>query len=435
MASIQFDSTEILNSTYNPRFVKHESNPDRQLNSAELTREDGEAFISEKFGKKVIQLQGVLVGTSQADLESKINTFKELFSRPEKNLDIDWNGSTIRYVATCTSHLFDRDHFHIAFVPWTAEFTVLSGEGKDTSTTTARNQQALTTTTPVTDSFTFSGSKPGKPLITIQGNNFTGATKGIEYLNTDTNEKIVITRNDTWGTTDTIKIDCATRKVTGNLNALIYTEYPFYGVFPSFRIGTNNVQISVGGIVNQTTSELLASNVGSGSNVNATTRKLAQSFTVPYTDSTFQGITLIIAKTGSPGTITWKIETDTNGSPSGSQVTNANGTIAAASVSTTAYVTAYSSSVWTLSANTRYWITVTAASVDGSNFYTFYTVPNTPSLYPVYTKGNAKESSDSGSTYTNLVSATTSLCFKVRYGGQPQTSGVKHSVVYTRTYL
>lgn len=435
MPSIQFDGTEILNSTYNPRFVKHESNPERFINSLELAREDGAVFISEKFGKKVISLQGVLVGSTQSDLESKINTFKELFSRPEKNLDVDWAGGTLRYVATCTLHEFDRDHFHLNFVPWTAEFTVSSGEGKDTSTTTARNQQALTTTTPATDSFTLSGGKPPKPVITIQGSNFTGATAGIEYLNTDTGEKIQVTRNITWGNTDSVIIDCLNRKVTGNLSTTAFLEYNFYGVFPNFKIGTNNVQVSVGGLVNQQTSENgVFSDIGTATNLSSTTRRIAQSFTVPYTDNTFKGITICATKTGSPGTITWRIESDANGSPSGTLVNaNATGTIAAASVSGSyQYLTSYSTNMWGLNANTKYWIVLSAASVDGSNFYA---VAHVPSTYAVYPRGYLKDSTDSGGTYTTTLTTTTSIIFKVRFGGQPQISGVKHSVVYTKTYI
>ncbi len=114
---IQFDSVEILNSTYSPRFVKHESAAERFVNSLQLAREDGEILISANYGKKKITLSGILLGTSKNDLESKIDIFKELLSRQEKNLDIDWNGITLRFVATCVSHNFDRDHYNINFVP------------------------------------------------------------------------------------------------------------------------------------------------------------------------------------------------------------------------------------------------------------------------------------------------------------------------------
>ena len=124
--SIQFDSTELRNTTYIPRYVKHESATERELNILELARDNGSVLVSERRGIKRITLQGILTATSEAGLESAIDTFKELFSREQKNLDISWNGSTRRYVATCSVHTFDRDFFHLLFVPWTAEFIILT---------------------------------------------------------------------------------------------------------------------------------------------------------------------------------------------------------------------------------------------------------------------------------------------------------------------
>ena len=259
--AVVFDSTTLTNATYLPSSVKHESVAERIVSSLPLAREDGEVLISERYGKKIIRVQGTLVGSSQADLESKIDTFTELFSRPEKNLDIDWNSGTRRYVATCVRHEFDRDHFHISIVPWSAEFVVLSGEGKDTSETTLLNEVVVATSTPGTGSFTFAGSKPPKPRITLKGANFDALIRGLEYLNTDTGEKIVVTKNNgNWGSDSTTIIDCAAKTVTNNVGVSAQTAANFYGAFPQFRIGVNNVQISVGGIVNQTSSDTDALN-------------------------------------------------------------------------------------------------------------------------------------------------------------------------------
>jgi len=106
MASIKFDGTEILDTTHVPRFMKHESAPLRSIQLLDLTRDDGQVVVSIKYAQKTIKLQGVLTGSSQADLESKIDTFKELFSRQAKNLVVDWNGTTRTYVATCMNHVF-----------------------------------------------------------------------------------------------------------------------------------------------------------------------------------------------------------------------------------------------------------------------------------------------------------------------------------------
>lgn len=436
-ASIKYDGTELMGATYIPRFVKHESAPDRIMSTTQLARDDGEVLVSSRYGRKTIPLQGILTASTQANLEAAVDTFKELFSRVGKNLDVDWNGSTRRYVATCVRHDFDRDHFHLLFVPWTAEFAVLSGEGGNTTTTKARNAATISGSGAgyVDDVFTILGSKPGRPVITVQGSNWASGVRGIEYKNTDSGERIVVTKNSSWGNDTKVKIDCDLRKVSADIGRSVddFAEIPFYGLFPRFIVGSNNIRITSGGVVNQETDDTSA-NSGNSVLLNATTKRIAQAFSVPYGDGTFQGITLALMKTGTPGAITWRIETDNGNKPSGTLAdANATGTIAAAAVSgSPSFVTGYSTNPWALTANTKYWIVASAAAtLDGSNNYDFY-----QSLYTTYTRGFAAISTDSGSTYTVQ---TYQFIFKVRYGGVQDSAvggpSVKHTVEYTQLYL
>ena len=88
MTSVKFDSTEIVSTTYIPRFFKHESDPEIQINTADLARDDGSIIVSDRNGQKRILVQGILTASSQTNLETAIDTFKELFRRVGKNLDI-----------------------------------------------------------------------------------------------------------------------------------------------------------------------------------------------------------------------------------------------------------------------------------------------------------------------------------------------------------
>lgn len=434
MASIQFDGTEILNTTYVPRYVKHESAPDREVMALVPAREDGEVLVSERYGRKVIPLRGILVGTSQADLESKVDAFKELFSRLERNLDVDWNGSTRRYVATCTRHEFDRDHFNVGYVPWTAEFTVLSGEGKDVSSTTARNA-GVTLTTPATDSFTLSGSKPPRPVIRLTGNSWsTSEVKGVEYRNNDTGERIILTKNALWASNSVVEFDCDAKRVRHDIGQAL-AEGNFYGVFPKFRIGSNSVRITAGGIVNQKSADTLASQNGNSTLLNGTSKRFAQSFQVPYGDDTFQGIVLCLEKVGSPGNVTVRIESDSGNKPSGNFAdpsgSGSQMTITAASVSGRAYYTGWSAAPFALSANVRYWLVVSAASVGPSDYYDLYFADTANGTYA---KGKAIQSTDAGANWTD--SAERNLSFSVLFGGKRGSSqGATHLVTYRKTYL
>jgi hypothetical protein len=442
MGSVQFDGTEILNTTYMPQQVRHESVPDRFLNSLPLARGDGEVLISERYGAKSILLKGTLVGSSQSDLEGRIDAFKELFSRVEKNLDVSWNGTTRRYVATCAKHDFDRDFFHISMVPWTAEFVVLSGAGKDTAATTALGAaNYVTVTAPGSDSFTLAGSKPPEPVITIDGSTDapnsvvwpTGAL-GLQYKNTDTGEAIIVTNPGTWpGTTKKVVIDCALKKVTETITDGTERETSFYGVFPAFQIGTNNVEITVGSMV---ALETLEPNPLGGTfastQIRDTTAWRAQAFQLPYADDTFQKITLLGYKVGAPGDLTVMIYDDNGGGP-GSLVTGATATIANAAVNGTQttpdYTTVTFAGPLSLSANTPYYIVVKgAATLDLSNYYGFvqgigYLADGSASF----------TSSNSGSTWGAIDDYQ--IAFKLSYGGIGGAGKVAHSVAYTKTYL
>lgn len=436
--AVTYDSTELVSATYNPRYVKHESVAERFLMTQALAREDGEVLVAERYGVKTVFLRGTLKGSSQADLESKIDAFTELLSRPQKNLDIDWNGSTRRFVATCEKHEFDRDHYHLSIVPWTAQFVILSGEGKDTSTTqpTAADGDAVIFD-PSSDptgqaAFTLAGGKPPRPSIAL-GFSAGSTVRGIEYLNEDNGERIVVTYPGSWGNSRTVTIDCDAKTVTGDVVDGVTKQLNFYGTFPKFKIGTNNIKIKMGGIVNQkSTDDVVADLSSTDAVLDATTDKLAQSFMVPYGDATFNGITLGIYKAGTPGNITWRVETDNAGKPSGSLVdANATGTISHGTIGTSAeYETDFSTNPWTLSANTVYWLVLSAgATLDGSNKYMF-PIP-TRSTYP---RGLARYSTDTGSTWQDFGSKF-DISFRILYGGSQATVSVAHTVTYYKTYL
>ena len=442
MSSIKFDDVEILNTTYMPQFVKHETAPDRQLISVPLARDDGEVLIATRYGKKVIQLRGTLRANSQALLDAAIDDFKELFSRPEKNFDISWESGTLRYVATCRTHSFDRDHYHLSAVPWSAEFVVSSGVGKATTATLALNEEALTTDdTDVTgtfiaeSSFTLDGSKAAAPVITLEIVSADADMKGIEYKNVDTGERIVITRNVDWSAAvgKKVIIDCENKRVTDNLTTTDQVEGPFFGVFPRFKIGTNNVQITSGGFVNQRSSEDAPSNVGFIS-YTSTSTIYAVSFQVPYADDTFGGAILGLSKSGTPaGNLFVRMVPDAGGLPDYGASSIAAATIApsaATTYPTFSYVPGIFSAAASLNPNTTYWLVVGAQSGDVSNHFYWHTAASI-----TYPRGHADRSLDSGTTWDGGVNVLSVPSFRILMGGVGAATGLKHTVSYPKTYL
>ncbi|SRR5581483_2106854 len=439
MASIKFDDTEILDADHIPQYIKHESVAERVLVSMSLGREDGEAFISERYGKKLITLRGMLRGSSQADLDDAIDEFKELFSRPEKALDVSFGSGTRRYIATCTKHEFDRDHYHTNGVPWTAEFVVSGGVGYDTEVTTPISADSITTADDGDGnyvhegSFDIEGSKAAAPIITLEFTTADADMLGIEFMNTDTGERIVITRNGDWNGA-TLIIDCLNKRVLDNvLNGGDPVEGSFYGMFPNFQIGTNNFRITTGGIVSQRSSEdSVPANGAPGYYVRFLndSKFCAMSFTVPYTDDTYGAVKLGLTHEGSPPASTpfAYIWPDDEGEPdSGAALTSDSfDGSAVPTYPTYAYVTA-SLPTATLQANTRYWLGMTISLDDPPNYFDW-----NGSSDISYPRGGIKTSIDSGGTWSDEIG---SMAFRILFGGAPKETDFNLTVEYTKTYL
>jgi hypothetical protein len=366
-ASIKFDNQELVGTTYVPRFVKHESSPERESVLLPITRQNGSVRVSSRYGTKIIYLQGIITGTSQANLEANIDTMKELLSRIDKNLDIDWNGSTRRYVATCQKHEFDRDHFHLLFVPWTAEFIVPAGIGKDTASTSLYDTSSITaTTTAIT--LTFAGSAQPKPIFTIDMTTV-GSAQVIKLLNNDTGEYMKIDGPFTNG--DQVIVDCNNMTVKKNT-----VEIPFRGSFPNFYVGGNDFRfIIIGDGSNENQyqydnngSQTVNYNYGSGSPFQA------QSF-VPTESGYIEKLQLDVLKNGNPGGyMNFIIAEDNNGIPDSDLSQNSYQIAAAAVPSPHAFTDApfVSGTRKFVTAGKRYWIVLNpnqATGTDISNFF------------------------------------------------------------------
>ena len=410
--SVKFDSVELNATPYFPRTAKHESFPERQVGTMQPSREDGDIFMYERFGKKIITMTGHLCGTSQADFESKKDTMSELLSRVEKNLDFDWNGSTRRYVATCSRFELDRDHYNISNCPFIIEFVVSGGVGKDTSITVEKHAVSLNAN-PYSFTSTFAGSAAPKPVITIEIGAWFTNPMGVMLENVTTGEKIVFNKQTGHlASGDTIVFDFENKKVT-----LEGVEQKFYGSFPTLIIGANSLKITVAEILDQYTSNIESFAIEY--DVYGANLLFAQAFMIPYTDPTYKKVDLYFEKEGTPpNALSFEIQTDDGGKPSGTKVeANAYGSIPEASVGTDpAWISAYLNDHITLQANTRYWIVVKTTNGDASNKYLFPAVAGASAIYP---KGGASRTIDGGANWTDKPDENMGM--KLSYGGSKDT--------------
>ena len=438
MNTATFDGEDILGLPLVIRTVQHESSPDRQINTVQLSREDGGIIVSDRYQEKRIILSGVLTEETSGDLEAQIDWMKELFSRPYKELIVSWNGSTRVYMASCVRHKFTRDHYHISHVPFTAEFLVPSGEGKDEATTLALDEEELNITTPVATSFTIGGSKSPKTTITLEGDNWPSGIGGIKITNDDTGESFVVTHDIDWGDDSILAVDCEDKSIIHEVSSV---EYPLEikGLFPKFKIGTNNITVQAGGLVavetreGDTVSEFPINLEWQGGTPGTGEIIIAQPFYVNASDDTFIGITVALKKYGNPGAgIILAIEADNGGVPSGSVIGSA--TISGGTISTDMeyHTVEFGTGNVSLVANTKYWITM--ACVSGTVITNFYVVRKTL-VASEEAGGSILVSSNGGSSWSSPGSYNGNICFKVLYGGVAGASACNATVAYRKTYL
>ncbi|KKN17879.1 hypothetical protein LCGC14_0961380 [marine sediment metagenome] len=430
--AVTFDSTSLQNVNRITKSLGHDSATDRDLEILQLARDDGGILVSEHYGSKMFQVDGIIKASSQANLETEIDTFKELLSRKAKNLDIEYAGNTRRYVAYARNVFINRDFFHVNFAPYTIEFVVPSGLGVNTASTESVDDVDISPI-PYTGSASFLGSATPKPVIKFTfGSDWSNAL-GIKFSNTDKNEECIINRSAGFSDGDNLEIDTLNKVVRIN-----DAEIEFYRVFPSFDIGSNAIEITAGDIVDQLFDDednetaigaLGTRSIASGNDYPA------QSFTVPHTDDTYQGLIVRVGKGvgGSATDVDVEIQTDTNGAPSGSAVTNGTFVITASELTVPySWMTLHSTNTFELNANTVYWIVMKVQGDAGDTECKWSTVKGVNANYG---RGLASSTLDGGSTWT--AQPTWDRLFKLLYGGKPDapTGNLTLDIDYIKRYL
>lgn len=146
--------------------IQHTDVPDADIAMLALANANSSVIPYISYPSRKISIKGAIVGSSQADLDSRIDTFKSYFNGKDKNLDIDYNGVTRRYIATKNAVAVNRQQKAL-WAEFTVQFICTQPFGTNTAATTALNQAARTAASYV-DAYTFVGTAPcQQPLITI----------------------------------------------------------------------------------------------------------------------------------------------------------------------------------------------------------------------------------------------------------------------------
>jgi len=237
MRSLIFDGESINNSNILIKEISFEDVSNRHINYQKITNRDGSKFVADEYNIKKITMSGIVKDTTAPLLDDRIDDLKELLSREEKNLDIEYISGTRRFVASCTKFDTQRDHYHLTFVPITIEFTISDPPlGKDLDTTTGSydglNDSTASTITLATGekSIQFAGTRRPLPKLQFTINSCLGLRE-IKFENTDNGDWIKVEKTH-FQDGDILIIDCD--DLTVKLNG---TEIDYEGVFPEFVVG------------------------------------------------------------------------------------------------------------------------------------------------------------------------------------------------------
>lgn len=222
--------------------IRHNDGPDTVYALMQIANANRSSLGDIDSPSKTVTIKGVIKGSSQADLDSRIDTFKGWLNGKNKNLDIAYGSSTRRYIATAPKDriIIDREDGTRLWAPFKVDFICTEPFGMDTSATVLFNQAARTTI-PYTATPTVGGNAEFQlPVFTITINTLTGTADWVQISNDENGQSMLIIGQGL-ANGDVIVIDCAQRIVTLNDDQIDYN-----GTFLELEPGAASISYSDG---------------------------------------------------------------------------------------------------------------------------------------------------------------------------------------------
>lgn len=212
--------------------------PDKITPIAPLAATDGNVPSRATYPRKRVVLEGFVAGSTENDLDARIDALKAIFSQDSKNLDIYYNGASRRYVGVVDSMPVPRRQRGM-FATFTVVLTC-QPFGSDTSSTSLFSA-ANYTSDAYTATPTIGGTAPIQlPIFTITIDAKTGAGDFIQLAN-DNNGQIMLIYGLGLTDGDVLVIDSVTKTVTLNGN-----QVDVYGTFITLEPGASSITYTDG---------------------------------------------------------------------------------------------------------------------------------------------------------------------------------------------
>lgn len=220
--------------------IEHTNIPDKIATLYAKADADGSSIPAINYPSKKVVIGGTIHGSSQSDLDTRIDAFKGYFNTKNGNLDIAYGASTRRYIATANTVSVIRQQKTL-WATFAVEFICTNPFGLDITNTDLWAAKTTFTDPTFTETPTIGGSAPFQlPVFTITINSLTGSGDYVQISNDNNNQEILIYQQGlTAG--DVIVIDCANRVVTIN-----GVESDYYGTFLELEPGAASITYTDG---------------------------------------------------------------------------------------------------------------------------------------------------------------------------------------------
>lgn len=224
----------------NTNVIKHTNLPD-SVAALYIKASANDSTVPDlEYPSKTVTLGGTIHGSTQADLDNRIDTFKGYFAQRNVNLDINYGSGVRRYTAMKLNAMSVERENSMLFATFSVEI-VCKPFGFDTSTTNLWAAKSAFSSATFTETPTVAGSAPLQlPIFTITINSLTG-TGDYVLISNDNNNQEILLYGLGLATSDVIVIDCEQRTVTVN-----DIEVDYFGTFLELEPGANSITYTDG---------------------------------------------------------------------------------------------------------------------------------------------------------------------------------------------
>lgn len=237
MTAISFNSNDLQTDNIVVSQIDISEFPDVNVTVFEIAHANRSNVMTDGYSGRKINLRGSLSHDTLTQFETLLDTFKGYFTGKNKALDVEYAGSTRRYMATRTGGALPREG-GLMDSDFQLQFTCSSPFGIDIASTNLASVTGATTS-PSTTSLTIGGNAeyqyPEIEITVVAATNTTGATVSIS--NNNNGQVCNITRNWTAGEVITLTPAEQLVEVDGD-------EVEFTGAVPIFNKGSGAISIS-----------------------------------------------------------------------------------------------------------------------------------------------------------------------------------------------